>query len=263
MSNDEWIPISHENCEQVAGPFYHGTKARLALGDLLSAGQASNFEEGRVSNHIYFSALLDAAIWGTELAMALAGMDGRGHIYVVEPTGPFEDDPNVTNKRFPGNPTRSYRTREPLRIVGTVEGWDGHPPEVLQGMLDSLEKLKRDGIAVIGIVTNGSSRSQRAKLENSGLLDRVDAHVISGEFGKKKPDEAIYDEITRRLDIDPRKSWFLGDDPVADIWGPAQLGFKTGWVERYLPWPDDLSRCYTRRFSQISEVRSVLADRVG
>jgi len=149
MSTTEWIPISHENCEQVNGPFYHGTKASLATGELLITGHPSNFEEGRVSHHLYFSTLLEPAIWGAELAISLAGLDGRGHIYIVEPNGPFEDDPNLTNKKFPGNPTRSFRTREPLRIVGVVEDWEGHSPEVLQGMLDALESLKRQGMAII------------------------------------------------------------------------------------------------------------------
>jgi hypothetical protein len=149
MNQDEWFPVSHENCDRVGGPFYHGTKATLLTGDLLVSGQPSNFEEGRVSNHIYFSARLEAAVWGAELSTALAGLACRGHIYIVEPTGPFEDDPNLTNKKFPGNPTRSYRTREPLKIVGEVTDWDGHPAEVLQGMLDSLASLKRRGRAVI------------------------------------------------------------------------------------------------------------------
>lgn len=149
MNNDGWIPVSHENCDQVEGPFYHGTKASLVVGELLISGQPSNFEEGRVSNHIYFSNRLEAAIWGAELATSLSGLDGRGHIYIVEPTGPFEDDPNLTNKKFPGNPTHSFRTREPLRIVGVVEDWDGHSDEVLQGMLDSIESLKRRGLAII------------------------------------------------------------------------------------------------------------------
>lgn len=149
MTESEWIPVSHQNCDQVAGPFYHGAKVRLAIGDLLISGQPSNFEEGRVSNHIYFSRLLEPAVWGAELAMALARLEGRGCIYIVEPTGPFEDDPNLTNKRFPGNPTQSYRTRAPLRIIGAVEDWQGHPADVLQGMLESLENLRRRGQAVI------------------------------------------------------------------------------------------------------------------
>lgn len=148
VTND-WIPISHENCNRVDGPFYHGTKARLSSGDLLAPGHPSHFESGRVLKHIYFSSLMEPAIWGAELAMSLSGLDGRGHIYIVEPTGPFEDDPNLTNKKLPGNPTESYRTSEPLRIVGIVEDWEGHPAEVLQGMLDSLQDLKRRGLAII------------------------------------------------------------------------------------------------------------------
>lgn len=145
----EWIPISHENCKQVRGPFYHGTKARLSVGDSLTLGHPSHFETGRALKHIYFSSLLEPAIWGAELAMSLSGLDGRGHIYLVEPTGPFEDDPNLTNRKFPGNPTNSYRTSEPLKIVGVIEGWEGHPHEVLQKMLDSIADLKRRGLAII------------------------------------------------------------------------------------------------------------------
>jgi rifampin ADP-ribosylating transferase len=149
MTGQEWTPVTHETCSKVAGPFYHGTKTRLQPGDLLTPGRASNFEDGRVSNNVYFSAALEPAIWGAELATAHAGSDGRGHIYIVEPTGTFEDDPNLTNKRFPGNPTQSYRTREPLRIVGEVQDWHGHPPEVLQQMLNHLEALRHAGRAVI------------------------------------------------------------------------------------------------------------------
>ncbi len=135
--------------ENVDGPFFHGTKAALVVGDELVAGRGSNFQEGRVSNNIYFTAVLETAVWGAELATALAGSPERGRIYRVEPTGPFEDDPNVTDKKFPGNPTRSYRTRDPLRVVGEVEDWEGHAPEVLQGMLDSLARLRAEGRDVI------------------------------------------------------------------------------------------------------------------
>jgi rifampin ADP-ribosylating transferase len=148
MSND-WTPISYDNCHEVSGPFYHGTKAVLSVGDSIATGYESHFESGRALKHVYFSALLEPAIWGAELAMALSGREGRGHIYIVEPTGPFEDDPNLTNKRFPGNPTRSYRSTAPLRIVAIVQAWEPHPVEVLQGMLDSLAELKRRGGAVI------------------------------------------------------------------------------------------------------------------
>ena len=133
----------------VEGPFYHGTKAALEVGDELVPGHGSNFQEGRVSNHVYFTALVDTAAWGAELATALAGSGERGRIYVVEPLGPFEDDPNVTDKRFPGNPTRSYRTRSPLRVVGELAEWEGHSPEVLRGMLASLARLREQGLDVI------------------------------------------------------------------------------------------------------------------
>jgi rifampin ADP-ribosyltransferase len=144
-----FLPTTYESHEHVAGPFFHGTKTALKIGDELVPGYASNFQEGRVSNNIYFTGLVDTAAWGAELATALAGSDERGHIYEVEPLGPFEDDPNVTNKRFPGNPTRSYRTRSPLRIVAEVDDWEGHAPEVLQGMLDSLARLREQGLDVI------------------------------------------------------------------------------------------------------------------
>jgi rifampin ADP-ribosylating transferase len=107
------------------GVYLHGTKADLAVGEMLVYGRESNFEEGRVMNYVYFTATLDAATWGAELASG----GGRGRIYVVEPMGEFEDDPNVTNKKFPGNPTQSFRSREPLRVVGELVDWVGHSPE--------------------------------------------------------------------------------------------------------------------------------------
>ena len=142
-------PVTYERCEHISGPFYHGTRAVLEDGDELVPGHASNFQEGRVSNNTYFTALVDTAAWGAELATALAGCGGRGRIYVVEPLGPFEDDPNVTDERFPGNPTQSYRTRHPLRIVGELDDWTGHDPEVLEGMLAGLARLREQGLDVI------------------------------------------------------------------------------------------------------------------
>ena|SRR3712207_1649713 len=127
------------------GVYLHGTKADLAVGELLVPGRPSNFEAGRVMNHVYFTETLDAATWGAELA---AG-EGRGHIYLVEPEGDFEDDPNVTDKRFPGNPTRSFRTRAPVRVVGELADWVGHAPETLQAMRDGLEALRQEGAAQI------------------------------------------------------------------------------------------------------------------
>ena len=149
MGNAEWVPVTHENCKSVRGPFYHGTKADLAIGDLLIAGYSSNFEDGRKSNNIYFSAVLEAAVWGAELAMPRSNLGDRGRVYIVEPTGTFEDDPNLTNKRFPGNLTKSYRTREPLKVIGVVDDWVGHPVDVLQAMLDSIEDLRRRGQSLI------------------------------------------------------------------------------------------------------------------
>ena len=144
-----YVPVTYEHCGHIDGPFFHGTKSALAIGDELVAGFGSNYQAGRVSNNIYFTALVDTAVWGAELATALAGNGERGHVYVVEPLGPFEDDPNVTNKRFPGNVTRSYRTRSPLRVVGEVEDWEGHDPDVLKGMLDHLALLREQGLDVI------------------------------------------------------------------------------------------------------------------
>ena len=127
------------------GPFYHGTKADLHPDDLLQPGYRSNFGAGRKANFVYLSATLDAAVWGAELS---AG-DEPGRIYLVEPTGQIEDDPNLTDKKFPGNPTRSYRTRQPLRVIGEVSNWQPHPPEVLQAMRDRIEELKRLGVEAI------------------------------------------------------------------------------------------------------------------
>jgi len=125
--------------------FYHGTKADLEPGALLAPGFHSNYGQRKQANHVYFSATLDAAIWGAELA---AG-EGRGRIYIVEPTGPFEDDPNLTDKKFPGNPTKSYRTKDALRVVGEVKEWTGHAPEQLQAMKDNIERLRQQGIEAI------------------------------------------------------------------------------------------------------------------
>lgn len=128
-----------------AGVFLHGTKADLAVGDLLVPGRESNYEEGRVMNYVYFTATLDAATWGAELASGDIG----GRIYIVEPLGEFEDDPNVTDKRFPGNPTQSFRTREPLRVVGELVDWVGHSREKIQAMRDGLDGMRRQGAAQI------------------------------------------------------------------------------------------------------------------
>jgi rifampin ADP-ribosylating transferase len=136
-------PVPFELYE--AGAYLHGTKADLEVGDMLVPGRESNFEEGRVMTFVYFTATLDAAVWGAELAV---GPD-RGRIYIVEPTGAFENNPNLTDKKLPGNPTQSFRSREPLRVVGELTTWVGHSPDRLHAMRDGLEALKRQGLAQI------------------------------------------------------------------------------------------------------------------
>ena len=146
MAQDtEWTPVSHDTCDQVAGPFYHGTRADLAVGELLSAGFRSNYRDSVVMNHIYFTTIAK----GAGLAAEMARGEGRPRVYVVEPTGPFEDDPNVTNKKFPGNPTRSFRTREPVRVVGELLDWVGHSPDQLRAMREGLGALHSEGRAQI------------------------------------------------------------------------------------------------------------------
>jgi len=125
--------------------FYHGTKADLKHGDLIAPGYTSNYGKRKRATYVYLSATLDAATWGAELAVG----EGRGRIYIVEPTGPIEDDPNLTDKKFPGNPTKSFRTREPLRVIGEVTDWKGHPPEQLAAMRARLAELARLGIEAI------------------------------------------------------------------------------------------------------------------
>jgi rifampin ADP-ribosylating transferase len=126
-------------------PFYHGTRADLKPGDLIEPGFHSNYGSRKKASYVYLTATLDAAVWGAELALG----DGPGRIYIVEPTGPIEDDPNLTDKKFPGNPTKSYRTRSPLRVAGEVAEWQGHSPEQLKAMKEHLERLKQLGIEAI------------------------------------------------------------------------------------------------------------------
>ncbi|GAA4629294.1 NAD(+)--rifampin ADP-ribosyltransferase [Cellulomonas oligotrophica] len=142
------VPVTYERCGHVVGPFLHGTTASLDVGDALVPGHRSHYQD-RVLRHVYFTTLVSTAAWGAQLAAALDGSAGPGRIYVVEPQGPFEDDPNVTDKRFPGNPTASYRTHHPLRVVDELRDWQGHPPEAVQQMLTSLTRLREQGLDVI------------------------------------------------------------------------------------------------------------------
>jgi hypothetical protein len=125
-----------------AQTYFHGTKADLKLGDMIEAGYNSNFGDRKNAKYIFLTATLDAAIWGAELALG----DGPGRIYLVEPTGTIEDDPDLTDKKFPGNPTKSYRSTFPFKVVGEVTKWQGHSDEQVQAMKDVLAKLKEQGI---------------------------------------------------------------------------------------------------------------------
>lgn len=126
------------------GPFFHGTKAELKIGDLLEPLHLSNYQDKK-SNYIYFTATLDAAKWGAEFAKS----ESKERIYIVEPLGDFENDPNVTDKRFPGNPTRSYRSKSPLKILAELSSWERHSNEEINHMLTSLKKLREEGKYII------------------------------------------------------------------------------------------------------------------
>jgi hypothetical protein len=134
------LAISFKDKLSDNGPFYHGTKADLQIGDMLTAGRESNYKSEFIMNHIYFTALVN----GAGLAAALAKGDGPERVYIVEPTGSFENDPNVTDKKFPGNPTRSYRTQQPLKIIGEVTDWVRQTPEQIQQWREKLANVKGD-----------------------------------------------------------------------------------------------------------------------
>jgi rifampin ADP-ribosylating transferase len=125
--------------------FFHGTKADLKVGDFIEIGLNSNYGQKNKAKYIYLTSTLDAAIWGAELAFG----EGSERIYLVEPTGPIEDDPNLTDKKFPGNPTMSYRSKHPFKVVGEITIWQGHSPEQVKTMKDGLAKLKELGIEAI------------------------------------------------------------------------------------------------------------------
>ncbi|HVW81828.1 MAG TPA: NAD(+)--rifampin ADP-ribosyltransferase [Mycobacteriales bacterium] len=147
MTQDETahIPVTYDRYEHVTGPFFHGTIADLGEGEFLTAGHRSNYRPEIVMNHVYFTALIDGAGLAAEIAAELAGGTARPRVYLVEPTGPFEDDPNVTDKKFPGNPTQSYRSSAPLRIVGEITDWTRLTPEDLQMWRERLSVLLSGG----------------------------------------------------------------------------------------------------------------------
>ncbi len=125
--------------------YFHGTKVDLTLGDFIEVGLNSNYGQRNNAKYIYLTSTLDAAIWGAELAVG----EGRERIYLVEPTGAIEDDPNLTDKKFPGNPTKSYRSKHPFKVVGEITIWQGHSPEQVKAMKDGLAILKNQGIEAI------------------------------------------------------------------------------------------------------------------
>ena len=125
--------------------FFHGTKADLKIGDFITIGINSNYGQRNKAKYIYLTATLDAAIWGAELALG----EGRERIYLVEPVGPIEDDPNLTDKKFRGNPTKSYRSKHPFKVVGEITVWQGHSPEQVKTMKDGVAKAKEQGIEAI------------------------------------------------------------------------------------------------------------------
>jgi hypothetical protein len=145
-------PASLAQHAHVVGPFLHGTRAVFAAGDLVLPGRPSHFRPAQPLRHVYFTGRPETAAWGAELAAALAPDTAQPpvpRVYEVVPLGPFEDDPNVTDKRVPGNPTRSYRSVEPLRVVREVDDWPRHEPEELQAMLTSLARLRAEGLDVV------------------------------------------------------------------------------------------------------------------
>ena len=127
------------------GSFFHGTKADLKIGDFIITGKKKNYNDDRKSEYVYFAGTLEAAVWGAELAEG----DGKERIYVIEPMGDYENDPNLTDKKFPGNLTKSYRSKHPLKIVAEVINWEGHSPEILNNMLENLKKLYEEGVKAI------------------------------------------------------------------------------------------------------------------
>jgi hypothetical protein len=138
-------PLQSPGPTPFAQTFFHGSKASLKIGDHIEVGANSNYGQNKKAKYIYLTATLDAVIWGAELALS----KGRERIYLVEPTGQIEDDPNLTNKKFPGNPTKSYRSKDPFKVVGEIAVWQGHSAEQVRAMKDGVAKAMEQGIEAI------------------------------------------------------------------------------------------------------------------
>lgn len=140
--NNHEVKLNGKGATPFVQAYFHGTKADLKIGDLIEPGFISNYNQRKNAKYIFLSATLDAAIWGAEISIG----KGPGRIYIVEPTGEIEDDPDLTNRKFPGNPTKSYRSTKPFKVVGEVTVWQGHPTAQINNMMVHLDKLKEQGI---------------------------------------------------------------------------------------------------------------------
>jgi rifampin ADP-ribosylating transferase len=229
------------NDEAVSGPFYHGTKADLKPGDLITPGYRSNYGHGeRKSAWVYMSATLSP--WGAELALG----DGPGRIYIVEPTGPFVDDPDLTDKKFPGNPTKSYRSREPLRVVGEVTDWQGHSPEEIKAMTDGRDRLLAAQAARVARIPSKAdfdqlhaqahelAREWASDPEYIGcmllmLIRGADVEVFSAmAYRSELRGKTRTIELPRRIELQP--SWQEGDDVSLSGRVTEVTAWREGWA---------------------------------
>lgn len=226
--------------EVISGPFYHGTKADLKPGDLITPGYRSNYGNGeRTSPWVYLSETLSP--WGAELALG----DGPGRIYIVEPTGPFVDDPDLTDKKFAGNPTKSYRSREPLRVVGEVTDWQGHSPEEIKAMTDARDRLFAAQAARVAHIPSEADFDQiHARADELArewtpapsylgckllmLIRGADVGVFSAmTYRSEVRGETHTIELPRPIEVQP--SWREGDDSISGRVTEVSA-WHEGWV---------------------------------
>jgi rifampin ADP-ribosylating transferase len=226
--------------EGISGPFYHGTKADLRIGDLITPGYRSNYGQGvRRTRWVYMTATV------LPLGAELARGDGPGRLYIVEPTGPFEDDPDLTDKKFPGNPTRSYRSRAPLQVVGEVTDWQPHAPEEIKAMLDAQDRLYDQQAARIARIPSeadvGRVHARADELAHEWmrdaayvgctmlmLIEGTDVEVFSAmEYRSEVRGETRTIQLPRPLEVQP--DWSLGDISLS---GRATdvTAWREGWA---------------------------------
>jgi hypothetical protein len=209
--------------EGISGPFYHGTKADLKPGDLIKPGYRSNYGHGaRKTRWVYMTAALSPL--GAELARG----DGPGRLYIVEPTGPFEDDPDLTDKKFAGNPTRSYRSREPLRVVGEVTDWQPHSPEEIKAMLDAQDRLYAQQAARAAQIPSVADFDQiRARADESARAWMPDADYVGCTLLMliRGTDVGVFTAMTFRSES-------RGESRTIEL--PRPLELQPGWPEDYV-----------------------------